>query len=143
MILQNVQKMLILQEGCKLMPYKCSEGKLTIGVGRNIQDRGISEKEALYLLTEDIKACHKDLSTFFFPYQFDMLPELIQDVLMSMRFQLGHTGLKGFKKMLFAFQTEDYLEAIKEMKNSRWYLQTPDRADELIGMVEKAMGGAE
>lgn len=143
MILSDVQTLLIKQEGCRLSPYICTAGKLTIGVGRNLDAHGISEKEAFYLLNEDIKKCHADLSIYFFPNQFDMFPEPVQSVLMSMRFQLGHSGFKGFKKMIFAFKDENYYEAIMQMKYSKWYRQTPNRAKELIGMIEKVMENEE
>ena len=31
---------LTLHEGSRSHPYRCTSGKLTIGVGRNIEDRG-------------------------------------------------------------------------------------------------------
>ena len=46
----------------RLYPYNCSEGKLTLGIGRNLDDRGITEEEALYLLNNDIEAVQKDLT---------------------------------------------------------------------------------
>lgn len=141
MIISDVQRLLIEQEGCKLLPYRCTAGKLTIGVGRNLEDKGISEKEALYLLNEDIKTCYKSLSIYFFPNQFDNFPEPVQTALMSMRFQLGHTGFKKFAKMIFAFKDEDYPEAIRQMKDSKWFHQVPDRAGDMIMMVKKATQG--
>ena len=42
-------------EGIKLTPYKCTSDKLTIGVGRNLEDVGISEQEAEMLLQNDIQ----------------------------------------------------------------------------------------
>ena len=36
-------------EGVVLTLYKCSAGKNTIGVGRNVDDRGITEDESDYL----------------------------------------------------------------------------------------------
>jgi lysozyme len=41
-------------EGCVLKPYRDQVGKLTIGVGRNLDDVGISSDEAEYLLANDI-----------------------------------------------------------------------------------------
>jgi len=136
MNLSNVQKLLIKHEGCELFPYKCTAGKLTIGVGRNLEDRGISSEEALYLFNNDIRACVTDLELVFFPDQFNFFPDNIQSVLINMRFQLGSSGLKRFKKMLQAFRFEDYKEAAIQMKDSRWYSQVTKRADELIKMVE-------
>ena len=51
---QELARQLIVHEGLKLYPYRCSANKLTIGVGRNIEERGIAEDEALYLLNNDI-----------------------------------------------------------------------------------------
>ncbi len=42
-------------EGVKLKPYFCTQGKCTIGVGRNLEDVGISEEEAEMLLINDIE----------------------------------------------------------------------------------------
>jgi len=136
MILSDVQEMLIRQEGCKLKPYRCTAGKLTIGCGRNLSDSGITKEEALMLLTNDIKACYAGLSVYFFVNQFDTFPEPVQNVLISMRYQLGHSGFKQFKKMIFAAKNEDWGEMIAQMRDSRWYGQVTNRADELIKMVE-------
>ena len=52
---KRLKDMLIRHEGLKLKPYLCTAGKLTIGVGRNIQDRGITYQEAMMLLENDIR----------------------------------------------------------------------------------------
>jgi len=46
----TIRKLLEFEEGLKLKPYKCPAGKLTIGIGRNLEDRGITEQEAQMLL---------------------------------------------------------------------------------------------
>ena len=46
----SLENQLIDHEGLELKPYQCTADKLTIGVGRNIEDRGITEDEARYLL---------------------------------------------------------------------------------------------
>src|SRR6056300_1394169 len=51
----NIKEMLIKNEGLVCQPYHCSAGKLTIGVGRNLEANGISEEEAMYLLQNDIQ----------------------------------------------------------------------------------------
>ena len=73
----------------------------------------------------------------FFPDQFLFFPESIQSVLVNMRFQLGHTGLKKFKKMLAAFRNVDYAEAVIQMEDSQWFSQVPKRAMELITIVKR------
>lgn len=130
----HVMNTLVVDEGLRLKPYLCPAGKVTLGVGRNLDDKGITEREAFYLLNNDIDECYKDLSESVFQ-EFDVFPDPIQTVLISMRFQLGAKGFRGFKKMIKAFERLDYREAIKEMKDSNWYKQTPERADRLIKMV--------
>lgn len=136
MILARAQTLLTMHEGCKLAPYTCPAGKLTIGVGRNLEAKGISQSEALFMLENDIRECDQDLVKIF-PHQFHSFPEDIQLVLIDMRFQLGPGGFRGFFNMIKAFQDWDYLEAIRQMKESQWYVQVTDRAKNLIEMVEK------
>mgnify|MGYP000952685615 FL=1 len=133
---QRVRDMLVKHEGIRLHPYRCPAGKLTIGIGRNIEDAGISEKEAFYLLDNDINECIGDLSKNLFPFSFDLLPGPVQEVLVSMRFQLGAGGFRGFKKMIRAVRDEDWPGMIREMKDSNWHDQVPKRAGELIKMIE-------
>ncbi len=133
---ETVGKMLINDEGLKLKPYACSAGKLTIGVGRNIQDKGISKKEAIFMMMEDIKACDIDLRMIFGDGFFESFPESVQHVLINMRFQLGFRGFRNFKKMIYAYQGKDYLEAARQMKDSKWYRQVPKRAERLIKIIK-------
>jgi len=132
---EKAKALLLLHEDIKLMPYKCTSGRLTIGIGRNLEDNGISTSEAFMMLENDILACQTDLSFLIFPHQFYDFPENIQLVLIDMRFQLGGRGFRAFKKMIFAFQNLDYTEAIEQMKDSKWYGQVKTRADHLIKMV--------
>ena len=137
--MKPIEQLLLKHEGLKLTPYRCTAGKLTIGVGRNIEEKGITEEEALFLLRNDIKKCKWDLANSIFKSQFYNFPELIQNVLINMRFQLGYTGFRNFRKMIKAFQNLDYEEAITQMKDSAWYKQVPNRADDLIEMVREVI----
>ena len=47
-------RQLALHEGLRLKPYKCTSGALTIGYGRNLDARGITEAEAEMMLSHDI-----------------------------------------------------------------------------------------
>ena len=44
---RELELQLIDHEDIKLKPYRCSAGKLTIGVGRNLDDNGITRAEAI------------------------------------------------------------------------------------------------
>lgn len=114
-------------------PYRCTAGKLTIGIGRNLEDHGIDLEEARYLLDRDIARCVADLSSF--PW-FESLDRIRQRALIDMRFQLGPTRFRGFKKMLAALAREDYETAFAEALDSKWaQLDTPARAREIAQML--------
>lgn len=115
-------------------PYKCTADKLTIGYGRNIEDRGISEDEAEYLLNNDIKLSESELSKAF-PW-FNKLTPVRQSVLINMHFNIGIARLKGFVKALAAIERGDYKTAAAEMLDSKWARQVGKRADELAKQME-------
>ena len=126
---------LIRHEGLKLKPYRCPAGKLTIGVGRNIEDNGITREEALYLLNNDIARCQRELYGAF-PW-FSELSETRREVLINMCFNLGLSRLQGFKNMLSALMNHDYEQAAEEMENSAWAKQVGFRADELAEIMRR------
>ena len=134
MNIKKIADQLILHEGMRLKPYHCPAGKLTIGIGRNLEDKGITEKEALMLLENDIQECLEDLKTIF--NKFDMLPESAQSVLVDMRFNLGHEGFRKFKNMIKAGKQQNFHSAAREMKDSLWYQQVGKRAERLTKMME-------
>ena len=161
MLKHSLKDQLILHEGIKLKPYKCSANKWTIGVGRNLDDvglskneqlklfgtsglnreevidglltRGISEEEALFLLDNDIKKCITDVKRF--PW-FESLDPVRQKVIIDMRFNLGLAELMGFKKMILALEQGDYDKAAEEMKDSKWYYQVGIRGRRLVKMMK-------
>lgn len=120
---------LIVDEGLKLKPYTDSVGKLTIGVGRNLNDTGISESEARQLLANDIERTAKSLDTAF-PF-WRTLSENRQEVIANMAFNMGTARLLDFKNMIHALQASDYLGAAREMLNSEWARQVKGRATRL------------
>jgi len=124
----------LVQSGClRLKPYHCPAGKLTIGIGRNLEDNGITEKEALVLLENDIRECIEDLKTVF--QSFDGLPEDVRRVMVDMRFNLGPNRFRKFRKMIKAVENRDFIKAAAEMKDSRWYNQVGHRAQTLVNMM--------
>jgi lysozyme len=127
---------LVRHEGLKLKPYRCTANKLTIGVGRNIEDNGITEDEALYLLNNDIKRCVKELENIFGKKVWYNLSKIRQEVLINMLFNLGKSRFTKFKKMIKAINNEDYTEASIQMEDSRWYKQVGNRAKELVSSMK-------
>lgn len=124
---------LIRHEGLRLKPYADTAGKLTIGVGRNLTDCGISRDEALALLAADVVLASNDLATF--PW-FSSLNDARRRALIDMRFNLGPIRFRGFKATLSALGRSDYRAAAAQMRSSRWYQQVWPRGEELAHMVE-------
>ena len=137
MDLKKLKQMLIKHEGKKLWPYKCTAGKLTIGIGHNLDAKGISNAVADLMYEEDIMEVINDLHKIF--ENFNDLPEQIQLVLADMRFQLGDLGFRKFNKLIKSVEHKDWKEMKINMANSLWYKQTNNRAKELIGLVEQVM----
>ena len=135
MVEEKLIKLLITHEGLRLKPYRDTRGKLTIGVGRNLDDVGITEDEALYLLKNDIKRV-LDFLKERLPY-WNGLTETRKMALVDMCFNLGPGGFLSFKKMLRALERGDYEQAAKEMLDSRWARQVGRRAEELAEMMRE------
>jgi lysozyme len=136
---EKIKEMLIRHEGMRLKPYEDSVGKLTIGVGRNLDDVGIRPDEAEYLLQNDIDECMKQLSQKL--SWFETAPDNIQLVLIDMCFNLGIGGLLSFKNTLELIRTGQYKEASQSMLKSLWAKQVGKRAIELSDIVKSCENG--
>ena len=122
-------------EGVETHAYRCSEDKLTIGVGRNIDPRGglgLSDTEISFLLQNDIKRVLLELHRNF-PWWSEM-PDPWQRALANMCFQLGVSRLRDFKLMLMALEAGDGEQAAHEALDSRWAQQTPERAERIAAL---------
>ncbi len=127
--LTDLVDQLVLHEGLKLKPYRCTADKLTIGVGRNIEDRGITEDEARYLLQTDIDIAEKELLAA--KPVVDMLDAVRQRVLVDMAFNIGVPRLLKFKLMWAAIEAGAFIDASIQMLDSRWARQVGKRAHSL------------
>lgn len=133
--MQQLIEQLALDEGLRLKPYKCTTGKLTIGYGRNLDDRGISADEAKHLLQNDI--IHSLINVRGSIDTFDKLNEVRQNVLINMCFNLGLLRFCGFKKMLKAVAEEDFKRVSEEMLDSKWASQVGKRAERLANEMRR------
>ena len=141
---------LVAHEGMRLDVYKDTLGINTIGIGRNLDDRGITkdeldwmdypsieyvysdgitEADAIYLAQNDVQIVEEELLRA--PPCVDRLDAVRQLVLVDMAFNLGVPRLCKFKKMWAAVEAEDFPTAAKEMLDSRWANQVKSRATKL------------
>lgn len=124
---------LVRDEGVRLKPYRCTAGKLTIGVGRNIDDRGITNAEAMYLLNNDMAICESELTAVLPSWR--ELSDTRQRVLLNMVFNLGRDRMSKFTKFIGCLKMNDFEGAAKEMMDSAWATQVGQRAVRLRDMM--------
>ncbi len=134
---EDVKSLLREHEGWSSTVYRCPSGRLTIGYGRNLEDRGIRRIEGEILLDHDVVDVYWSLAVGLHEWgiEFHRLPHTIQVVLMDMCYNLGLAGLFQFRKMLAAVRDQDWQRMAAEMQDSRWYQQTGRRARKLVQMV--------
>ena len=144
-----IQK-LIAAEGLRLQVYKDTLGIATIGIGRNLEDRGISKEEldwmdypsidhvyewgiteadAVYLAENDVQIVEEELLRAH-PCV-EQLDSVRQLVLVDMAFNMGVPRLNKFKKMWAAVHEGDFSTASREMLDSRWAVQVKGRSHKL------------
>ena len=141
---------LVAHEGLRLQVYEDSLGIATIGIGRNLEARGITpealawmaipnmaivhtmgitEADAVYLAQNDVQIVEEELVRAH-PCV-DRLDAVRQLVLVDMAFNMGVPRLGKFKKMWAAIHENNFEEAAKEMLDSRWANQVKSRATKL------------
>jgi len=134
--MERLIAMLKRHEGVETHAYECSEGKITVGVGRNIDQgggMGLSDDEIDYLLQNDIERCIVELSSEY-PW-FSGLDEVRKDAIVDISFNLGQTRLRLFKRALAAMEEGEYKVAATEFLDSKWAKQVGGRALELTDMI--------
>tara|TARA_R110002020_G_scaffold70170_5_gene182161 strand:- start:250 stop:741 length:492 start_codon:yes stop_codon:yes gene_type:complete len=147
---ENFVNKLIAHEGLRLQVYQDTLGIDTIGIGRNLEDRGITKEEldwmdipnmdavyeygiteadAMYLAKNDVQIVEKELVRSH-PCV-EELDAVRQLVLVDMAFNMGVPRLSKFKKMWAAIHENKFDIAAKEMLDSRWAIQVKSRSTKL------------
>jgi lysozyme len=141
---QEIIQRLSFNEGFKQKPYRCSVNKLTIGVGRNLDDcpltkeelefighdcreKSITKEQVFYLLRHDIDRAIETLNRKL-PW-WKNLSDDRQYVLIDLVFNLGINSLLQFKKFLKYLSTGFYKQAARELMDSKYARQVPKRAE--------------
>lgn len=153
--MDEIKQRLAVHEGFRSKPYRCTANKLTIGIGRNIEDRPFTEEE-LRLVDKDYMAkgitkaqafaiLAKDVMQFDFELRqnipfYERLDDERQYALLDMAFNMGignsKKGLLSFKKMLSYIGTGFYKQAAAECLNSKYGRELPTRAGRIARTIE-------
>lgn len=126
--------MLLMDEGLRLKPYRCTAGRLTVGYGHNLDDLGISQAVADLMLQEDLQVAEKACRRIF-PELYDQWGENRRLGWINLAFNLGYVRLMQFRNTLRAARIEDWAEVEKGLRASLWFQQVGKRAERVIGMV--------
>lgn len=135
-------------EGLRLKPYRCTAGKLSVGYGRNLDDRGISEEEAEAMLRRDLLEAEKSAEKWIrFPVAWIRLNDERQGVIAELAFWLGRGGLGKFKRFRSAIVECRFDAAADELLfvdpgdsplvPSILHTQAPARTERLAEIIRK------
>ena len=151
--LSEFVKMVAKHEGMVLEPYRDILGISTIGIGRNLEDGGITdaeleyigktledilkvgltEEEAYYLCMNDIAIVEKELLER--KPIVNQLDQVRQMCLVDMGFNMGVPRLMKFVKMWGAIEVGDFYEASEQMLDSLFTKQVGKPSEHLAQMM--------
>lgn len=121
--------------GEQIKPGDTVKGYVTIGIGRNLVGKGLSDEEVKVLFASDRADVIKEIRAKKFSF-WDRLSDIRKAVLVDMVFNMGIGGLMDFPKMLQALQAGDYNEAALQLKDSTYYKETGRRARRNFNMMK-------
>jgi lysozyme len=131
----SLRDRLRLHEGEKLLGYKDSRGRWTIGVGHCIETKPIRQAASDLILDHDIEDAEMEARQVV--DNFDALSQNRQDVLTEMCFNLGGHGVSLFKRFVAGVNAGDFNHAADEMLDSDWAQQVGHRANELADLMRR------
>lgn len=137
------EKIIKIEENYKARPYYCTAGIPTIGYGKVIGKKGeplpnitANRAEEDLFVKEKIRELSYALMSRY-SVAWNKCNQARQAILISMAYQLGLTGVSQFQKMWMALSNGDFSLAAKEMLNSKWAKQTPNRAKRHVEQMER------
>jgi lysozyme len=128
-------KQLAIDEGIRDKPYRDSVGKLSIGIGRNLDDVGLRPDEIEYLFRNDLFTAEADARSLV--PGFDDLTDARKAVLVNMSFNMGKPVLSQFRNTLKAISDGRYGDAADGMLASKWAKQVGQRAVRLAKIMRE------
>ena len=135
-LIKFAELIIIAEEGFSSSEYYCSQGYVTTGFGRKVSntkylplsDNKVTKSSEILFVKSKISEIIPQLSKKF-PKAWTNCNDAQKAILISMTYQLGLNGVSAFTKMWKALDIKDWTLAYKEMLNSKWARQTPNRAN--------------
>lgn len=129
----KLRHLLIVHEGYEQKLYTDSVGKHSIGIGRNLDDRGVCPTEIDMMCDHDMQYFYDQLDSHF--KWFAELNEARQIALIDMCF-MGFKKFLSFKKMISYLASHDYNNAAIELLDSAYAKQVGKRAIDLATIIK-------
>jgi lysozyme len=133
--MSNLTEDLIRHEGYRQDLYEDTEGIITIGVGYNIQEKGLPDYIIKLLLNDSINEARSELDRI--KPDWTRYSDNRQEVLINMMFNLGAPRFQEFRKFWKALKSNNFNLASAEMLDSKWSRQVGSRATELALRMEQ------
>ena len=143
---EAVYEQLKIDEGVMYEIYNDHLGYPTFGVGHLILESDeefgrptgtpVTEERVRTCFARDLNIAIRECCTLYGEGTFRSFPDEVQQILVNMMFNMGRPRLSKFKKMNAALKAEDWVEAAKEGRDSRWYNQVTKRAERLMSRLE-------
>lgn len=108
---------------------------ITGGYGHNFSEE-MDYKLANLILIFDFRRAEENIEKIFDKELLNKISCEHYYVLVELMFQLGLPRFKQFKKMITAINKEDFKEAANELRDSLYYRQVKNRAEELAHILE-------
>jgi lysozyme len=143
MNIEALREQLKIDEGVKYEIYKDHLGYPTFGIGHLITENDpehgkpdgteISEDRVNEIFETDVAKFVSE-AKILFP-DLDDLPDVAQQVIVNMAFNMGRPRLSKFKNFIAGVNDRDWTRAAEEMMDSRWATQVGDRAIRLRNQI--------
>ena len=130
---ESLKDQLRIDEGVRQFPYVDTRGKITVGVGHNLTDNGLSDDEINYLLDNDIDHAVDELDKNFSWWR--AMTDNRQQALTNFCFNVGIGTVLTFKNTMAHMQAGDYQAAANSILQSKWALQVHDRANRIADQI--------
>jgi lysozyme len=143
MNIEALREQLKVDEGVKYEIYKDHLGYPTFGIGHLITEDDpehgepdgteISEDRVNEIFESDVAKFVSE-AKILFP-DLDELPDVAQQVIVNMAFNMGRPRLSKFKNFIAGVNDRDWVRAAEEMMDSRWADQVGARATRLRNLI--------
>lgn len=125
-MIEELKQQLRRDEGVRPKAYRDSVGKLTVGVGHNLDDKPLSDHAIDAILEDDINDALAGMTTLY-PWT-AQLDDARRGVIANMIFNMGAATFGQFHETINLIRAGRYAEAAEEMLNSAWAKQVGARA---------------